>query len=142
MRDRTADSSRTFGGFKTGGQKPGSGGHMGFGPGARGIQMQGEKPKDFKRTLKKFLEYAGRFKIQILVVMIMAAASTAFAIAGPRMIGMATTRLFDGVMQLVSGTGDGIDFDYIGRIILIHEDDLQVQAGYIPENKPDAAEVF
>jgi len=119
MRDRTADSSRTFGGFKTGGQKPGSGGHMGFGPGARGIQMQGEKPKDFKRTLKKFLEYAGRFKIQILVVMIMAAASTAFAIAGPRMIGMATTRLFDGVMQLVSGTGDGIDFDYIGRIILI-----------------------
>jgi ATP-binding cassette, subfamily B, multidrug efflux pump len=118
MNGRTRDRSRSFGGFKTGGQRPG-GGHMGFGPGSRGIQMQGEKPKDFKETLKKFLEYAGKFRIQILVVMIMAAASTAFAIAGPKMIGMATTRLFKGVIEIISGTGDGIDFDYIGRIILI-----------------------
>ena len=81
-RNTGKDRGRSFGGFRAGGQRPGGGGHMGFGPGSRGIQMQGEKPKDFKKTLRKFLEYIGKFKIQILIVMIMAAASTAFAIAG------------------------------------------------------------
>ncbi len=118
-RNTGKDRSKSFGSFKAGGQRPGGGGHMGFGPGSRGIQMQGEKPKDFKKTLRKFLEYIGKFKVQILIVMIMAAASTVFAIAGPKIIGMATTRLFEGVMDIVSGTGKGIDFDYIGRIILI-----------------------
>jgi len=118
-RPENKDKRSAFGGFRQGGQRPGSGGHMGFGPGSRGIQMQGEKPKDFRKTLTKFLEYIGGFKVQILTVMIMAAASTAFAIAGPKIIGMATTRLFEGVVDIISGTGEGIDFDYIGRIILI-----------------------
>jgi ATP-binding cassette, subfamily B, multidrug efflux pump len=109
-----------FGGFARSGQRPGGGGgHMGFGPRGRGIQMQGEKPRDFKGTLKKFIQYIGKFKAQVLVVMIFAAASTAFAIVGPKIIGNATTKLFEGVIGSISGTGSGIDFKYIGNIILI-----------------------
>ncbi|MFC2145211.1 ABC transporter ATP-binding protein [Actinomycetota bacterium] len=92
---------------------------MGFGSRGGGIQMQGEKPRDFKGTLKKFIQYIGKFKAQVLVVMIFAAASTAFAIVGPKIIGNATTRLFEGVIGSISGTGSGIDFKYIGNIILI-----------------------
>ena len=71
--------------------------------------MQGEKPQDFKGTLKKFIQYIGKFKAQVLLVMILAAASTAFAIVGPKIIGNATTRLFEGVIGSISGTGSGID---------------------------------
>ena len=51
--------------------------------------------------------------------MIIAIASTVFSIAGPKILGQATTKLFEGVMAQIAGTGTGIDFDYIGRIILI-----------------------
>jgi ATP-binding cassette subfamily B protein len=106
-----------FRSFSGGGQRPGGKGPMGFGP--RGIQMQGEKPRDFKKTLKKFIQYIGKFKAKVLIVMIFAIASTAFAIAGPKIIGKATTKLFEGVMESISGMGSGIDFKYIGSIILI-----------------------
>ena len=89
------------------GQRAGGGGHMGFGPGSRGIQMAGEKPKDFKKTLRKFIEYIGKYsRYRSLVVMILAAASTGFAIAGPKIIGMATTRLFEGIMEVISGQAE------------------------------------
>ena len=51
--------------------------------------------------------------------MLFAAGSTVFAIVGPKILGKATTKLFEGVMGQIAGTGSGIDFDYIGRIILI-----------------------
>lgn len=108
-----------FGGFGSSGRRLGGGGHMGFGPRGRGIQMQGEKPRDFKGTLKKFIQYIRQFKIQVLIVMIFAVASTIFAIVGPKIIGKATTKLFEGVIGTISGTGNGIDFEYIGNIILI-----------------------
>ena len=110
-------SGPAFGGFGSSGQRPGGRGHMGFGP--RGIQMQGEKPRDFKGTLRKFIQYIGKFKAQVLVVMIFAMASTVFTIAGPKIIGNATTKLFEGAIGTISGTGDGIDFKYIGNILLI-----------------------
>jgi ATP-binding cassette subfamily B multidrug efflux pump len=123
MRDKSGKTKgRSSGptGFGRSGQRPGGGGgHMGFGPRGGGIQMQGEKPQDFKGTLKKFIQYVGKFKAQVLVVMIFAAASTAFAIVGPKIIGNATTKLFEGVLGSISGTGSGIDFKYIGNIILI-----------------------
>jgi ATP-binding cassette subfamily B protein len=81
--------------------------------------MQGEKAQDFKGTLKKFIQYIGKFKAQVIVVMVLAAASTGFAIVGPKIIGNATTRLFEGVLGSISGTGSGVDFKYIGNIILI-----------------------
>jgi len=115
-----APDSTGFGGFGRSGQRPGGGGgHMGFGPRGGGIQMQGEKPQDFKGTLKKFIQYIGKFKAQVLIVMIFAAASTVSAIIGPKIIGNATTKLFEGVIGSISGTGSGIDFKYIGNIILI-----------------------
>lgn len=108
-----------LGSFAGGGQRPGSGNPIGFGPRGRGIQMQGEKPRDFKGTFKKFIQYIGKFKARVLIVMVLAATSTVFAIAGPKIIGNATTKLFEGAIGAISGTGSGIDFKYIGNIILI-----------------------
>lgn len=91
-------------------------GPMGHGPMA---MMKGEKPRDFKGTMVKLLQYLGTYRISILIVMIVAASSTVFAIAGPKILGKATTKLFEGVMEQISGSSTGIDFEYIGRIILI-----------------------
>ena len=102
--------------------KPGPrrGGPLGFsGPGGHGVQMQGEKAKNFKGTMSKFAKYISEFKVQISIVIIFAIASTIFAIVGPKILGKATTRLFEGVVGKISGTGTGIDFKYIGTIVLI-----------------------
>ena len=90
----------------------GPGGHM-------GAMMKGDKARDFKGTMAKLLDYLGSYKIGILIVMVFAIASTVFTIIGPKILGRATTRLFEGVLEMIAGTGAGIDFDFIGRIILI-----------------------
>jgi ATP-binding cassette subfamily B protein len=81
--------------------------------------MQGEKARDFKSTMVNLIQYLGSYKIAIVIVMLVAVASTIFTIAGPKLLGQATTKLFEGVMEQIAGTGAGIDFDFIGRIILI-----------------------
>lgn len=92
-------------------------GGMGQGPG--GMMMQGgEKARDFKGTMRKLLKYLSVYKVSILIVFLFAAASAVFTIVGPKILGKATTKLFEGVMSKISGTG-GIDFAYIGRIILV-----------------------
>lgn len=90
-----------------------------MGRGGPMAMMKGEKPRDFKGTMRKLIEYLGAYKLKILVVMLFAAGSTVFAILGPKILGKATTKLFEGVMEMTTGTGTGIDFIYIGRIILI-----------------------
>jgi ATP-binding cassette subfamily B protein len=80
--------------------------------------MRGEKPRDFKGTMSKLIQYLGSYKIGILIVMLFAVGSTVFTIIGPKILGKATTKLFEGVMGQIAGSGAGIDFDYIGRIIL------------------------
>jgi len=98
------------------------GGPMRGGPMGRGgpmAMMKGEKARDFKGTMRKLIQYLGSYKISILIVMLFAIGSTIFMIAGPKILGEATTKLFEGVMGQIAGTGTGIDFDYIGRIILI-----------------------
>ena len=77
----------------------------------------GEKPKNFKGTLKKLISYLGAYKIAILIVMILAAIATVFSVAGPKIMAKATNALFDGLMSKIAGTG-GIDFGYIGKILL------------------------
>ena len=79
--------------------------------------MRGEKPRDFKGTMKKLIQYLGSYKVGILIVMAFAMASTIFSIAGPMLLGNATTKLFAGVMGLIAGTGS-IDFGYIGKMLL------------------------
>lgn len=86
------------------------------GPG-RGM-MPAEKAKDFKGSIGKLIKYVGSYKIAIFIVMIMAAASTVFNVAGPKVLGKATTGLSEGLMRKIAGTG-GIDFGYIGKILLI-----------------------
>ena len=76
------------------------------------------KARDFKGTMGKLIAYLGKYKFAIVIVFIFAVASTAANIAGPKILGNATTKLFEGVMAQLGGTGS-IDFDYIGRIILI-----------------------
>ncbi len=89
-------------------------GPMGGGPMA---MMRGEKPRDFKGTLKKLVQYLGQYKVLILVVWLLAIGSTAASIIGPKILGDATTKLFEGVMAMIAGTGT-IDFVYIGHIIV------------------------
>ncbi len=95
-------------------------GPMRGGPMGRHMSMmKGDKARNFKGTMSRLIEYLGSYKIGILIVMIFAVASTIFNIAGPKILGRATTILFEGVMEKIAGTGSGIDFDAIGRIILI-----------------------
>ena len=86
------------------------------GPG--GGMAPAEKAKNFKSSISKLMQYIGRYKIAILAVMIMAAASTVFTVIGPKVLGKATTGLSEGLMKKITGTG-GIDFSYIGRILII-----------------------
>lgn len=113
-RNQQADDSGF--GPRAGRQRP-MGGPMGFG--GRGFQVPGEKPRNFKSTMIKFIKYISEFKVLVIIVMIFAAVSTIFAIVGPKILGKATTKLFEGVMGKISGTGGGIDFKYIGTIMLI-----------------------
>ena len=88
-----------------------------FGPGMHGMRG-GEKAKDFKGTLGKLFKYLKPYYFKLVVVVIFASASTVFAIVGPKILAKATDKLGEGIMAKVNGTG-GIDFEYIGYIILI-----------------------
>lgn len=91
----------------------GHGGPMGGGK----HMMPGEKAKDFKGTMKKLMAYLGSYKIAIVFVMIFAVGGTAFNIIGPKILGKATTEIFNGLVSKVSG-GSGIDFGKVGQILL------------------------
>jgi ATP-binding cassette subfamily B multidrug efflux pump len=110
-------SSRTSSTRRPPGAPPRRRGPMGHG--GPMAMMRGEKARDFKSTMRKLIEYLGAYKLTILIVMIFVVASTIFNIAGPKILGQATTKLFEGVMNQIAGTDSGIDFNYIGRIILI-----------------------
>ena len=79
--------------------------------------MSTEKSKDFKGTMKKLMGYLTQYKIGLLLVVIFAIGSTIFNIAGPKILGKATTELFHGLISKVSG-GSGIDFDKIAKILI------------------------
>jgi ATP-binding cassette subfamily B protein len=90
------------------------------GPMGRGhMGGTGEKARDFKGTIKKLIDYIGDYKSKIIIVIVFAVGSTIFMIVGPKILGKATTKLFEGVLGQISGTGEGIDFEYIGEIILL-----------------------
>ncbi len=93
------------------------GGPMRGGPGGP-MMRGGEKARDFKGTLAKLLKYLAVYKVSIVVVLIFAIASTVFSIIGPKILGNATTKLFEGIMGQIAGTGSGVDFGYIGKTLL------------------------
>ena len=87
------------------------------GPMRRG-QGEVQKPKDFKKTTKKLINsYLSKYKIAIIVVILFAIGSTIFTIVGPKILGNATTEIFNGIVGKISG-GNGIDFGKIGQIAL------------------------
>lgn len=77
----------------------------------------GEKAKDFKGTMKKLWAYISEYRIGLFFVMVFAICSTIFSIAGPKILGKATTEIFNGLVGKISG-GSGIDFDKLGRILI------------------------
>ena len=85
------------------------------GPG-RGM-MPGEKPKDFKNSIGKLVRYLGRYWYAIVAVMIFAAVSTVFSVAGPKVMARATNALVEGLGKKIAGTGS-IDFTYIAKVLL------------------------
>ena len=76
-----------------------------------------DKAKDFKGTLKQLAHYLSPYKYHILTVVLFAILSAAFSIIGPKIMGNATTEIFNGLMDKISG-GSGIDFAKIGRILI------------------------
>ena len=86
--------------------------------GPHGGMAPGEKAKDFKGTMKKLMAYIGKYKFAVATVIVFAIGSTIFSIIGPKILSKATTELFHGLVAKIKGTG-GIDFDKIGKILLI-----------------------
>src|SRR4030042_244826 len=96
------------------GRGPMGHGPMGGGPGGMPVL---EKPKSFKKTLQTFLGYLKPYRLSLVFVLIFAVASTVFAIMGPKLLGNATTRLFEGVVaKAMHVPGAAIDFSYISTI--------------------------
>ena len=90
-------------------------------PGPMGGPRKGqsvEKAKDFKKTTAKLIRtYLSKYKIALIVVMIFAIGSTIFTIVGPKILGNATTEIFNGIVSKISG-GSGVDFGKVGTILL------------------------
>jgi ATP-binding cassette subfamily B protein len=90
---------------------------MGGGPFGHMMGAPVQKPRDFSGTLRKLVAYLAPYRWRIIVVFILAIGSTAFAIVGPKILGNATTELFNGILAKIAGTGD-VPFGVIGRILL------------------------
>lgn len=88
-------------------------GPMGHGHG----MAAGEKAKDFKGSMKKLFKYMEHYKFRFAMMFVFAVAGTVFSIVGPKILGKATTELFNGLVAKVNGTG-GINFEKIGMILL------------------------
>jgi len=108
MNERTKKEKTSSQGF---GGRGSFGGRMG---------AVGEKSKNFKGTMKNLLGYLSPYRVSIIIVLIFAVGSSAFSIVGPKILGKATTKLFEGLVNKVMGVpGAAIDFGYIGHIVVL-----------------------
>ncbi|MEC0369558.1 ABC transporter ATP-binding protein [Paenibacillus chibensis] len=104
-------------GRKHPGSRPAGPRHPGGHPGQ---MMPAEKAKDFKGSLKRLLGYLRPRRVTLAVIFLMAILSTVFSIVSPKILGKATTKLFEGIMAKAKGVpGASIDFHYISEILLI-----------------------
>jgi ATP-binding cassette subfamily B multidrug efflux pump len=100
-----------------GGPPPGM--PFGRGPGGMGMGMPPQKAKDFKGTFKRLMGYLKPNRIKLSAVILAAILSTVFSIVSPKIMGNATTKLFEGIMgKLNNVPGAEVDFLYIGQIVL------------------------
>ena len=81
-----------------------------------GGMRRGEKAKDFKGTMRQLLGYIGQHKIAVFAAVAFAVCSVIFNIVGPKMLGQVTTKLFEGLVAKVNGTGD-VDFNWIAKTL-------------------------
>lgn len=84
--------------------------------GRMGGMRRGEKAKDFKRTMRQLLGYIGQHKIAVFAAVAFAVCSVIFNIVGPKVLGQVTTKLFEGLVAKVNGTGD-VDFNWIAKTL-------------------------
>lgn len=84
--------------------------------GRMGGMRRGEKAKDFKGTMRQLLGYIGQHKIAVFAAVAFAVCSVVFNIVGPKVLGQVTTKLFEGLVAKVNGTGD-VDFDWIAKTL-------------------------
>ncbi len=121
MSDSIRNTSGPATGSASGARRgPGMGGPGMGGPGMGppGMMMGGgAKAKKFKGTMRRLIAYIGQYRVAVIAVWVIALVSTAFSIAGPKILGQATTKLFEGVMAKLSGKGE-VDFTSIGNILL------------------------
>ncbi len=87
--------------------------------GPHGPAMGTAKAKNFKGTMKRLLSYLSKYKLQIIMVIIFAIVSATFGIVGPRVLAKATDKIVEGILGMITGTSSGIDFGYVGNIVLI-----------------------
>ncbi|WP_349628193.1 ABC transporter ATP-binding protein [Dehalococcoides mccartyi] len=99
----------------------GGGMHMGGGPmGGMRMAHSGEKARNFKDTMTSLLKYLTPYRFTLIIALVLAIFGTVFTIIGPKLLGNATTKLFEGlVSKVMNAPGAGIDFTYIGNIVLI-----------------------
>lgn len=84
--------------------------------GRMGGMRRGEKAKDFKGTMRQLLGYIGQHKIAVFAAVAFAVCSVIFNIVGPKVLGQVTTKLFEGLVAKVNGTGD-VDFAWIAKTL-------------------------
>ena len=84
--------------------------------GRMGGMGRGEKAKDFKGTMRQLLGYIGQHKIAVFAAVVFAVCSVVFNIVGPKVLGQVTTKLFEGLVAKVNGTGD-VDFGWIAKTL-------------------------
>ncbi|HEY0071002.1 MAG TPA: ABC transporter ATP-binding protein [Chloroflexia bacterium] len=100
------------------GARPMGGGPM-RGPGGM-MGMPVQKAKDFRGTARRLLGYMRPYRLQLVIVLLTAVLSTLFNIVGPKIMGEATTRLFEGLIAKSQGIpGASIDFGAIANILLV-----------------------
>lgn len=86
--------------------------------GGHGMGGPVEKAKDFKGTMRTLMSYLAKYKLSIIIVFIFAIGSVTFSVIGPKILGKATTEIFNGLVSKVSGKGTGIDFEAIKQILI------------------------
>lgn len=102
------------------GRRPGQAGGMGFHGPAGGFGMPTQKAKNFRGTLRRLLVYFRPQWASLIIVLVAAVLGTVFNVVGPKILGLATTKLFEGfLLKLEHVPGASIDFAYIGHILLI-----------------------
>ena len=108
-RPRVSHAGPRYPGTRPGGRR---------GPGGGGPGRPVEKPKNFKKAFGRLVRYITAYRFQLLVVVCLTVGSTVFSVQGPKVLGEATTEIYNGVLRMAAGTGS-IDFDALLSVLRV-----------------------